>query len=177
AAARSNAEIEAFIADNLTDDRVFGVMSHATLDAFYDSDRVATTATAVTADDRPTVLIGWGADLVARRTSSSYVLVLADMARWEIQLRQRAGGTNWRADNPDEDRLRKYKRGFFVEWRVADRHKRTMFDRLDFVFDANAVGSAEPSNRDPGMITGAAFRDAIAEAAHRPFRVVPFFDP
>lgn len=99
------------------------------------------------------------------------------MARWEIQLRQRAGATNWRAENPDEDRLRKYKRGFFVEWRAADRHKRTLFDRVDFVFDANALGSAEPSAREPGMITGEAFRRAIEDAAHAPFRVVPFFDP
>ncbi|ADD41955.1 class I mannose-6-phosphate isomerase [Stackebrandtia nassauensis] len=177
AAARPTAEIDAFIADNLTDDRVFGVMSHATIDAFYDEDRLAATAADLAADDRPTVLIGWGADLVARQAEAPYVLVLADMARWEIQLRQRAGATNWRAANPDEDRLRKYKRGFFVEWRMADRHKRTMFDRLDFVFDANAVGAYEPDGRAAGMITGDAFRAAVANAAHRPFRVVPFFDP
>jgi mannose-6-phosphate isomerase class I len=177
AAAKPLAEIEAFIADNLTDDRVFGVMSHATVDAYYDAERLAATAAAVASDDRPTVLIGWGADLVARRLSTSYALVLADMARWEIQARQRAGAPNWRAANPDADRLRKYKRGFFVEWRMADRHKRTMFERLDFVFDANAIGAAEPTDRLPGMITGDAFRAAIAGAAHRPFRVVPFFDP
>jgi mannose-6-phosphate isomerase class I len=177
AAARPIAEIDAFMADNLTADRVFGVMSHATIDAFYDPERLAATAADVAGDDRPTVLIGWGADLVAQRVSTPYVLVLADMARWEIQLRQRAGATNWQAENPDEDRLRKYKRGFFVEWRVADRHKRTMFDRLDFVFDANALGSAAPTSRVPGMITGDAFRAAIEGAAHRPFRVVPFFDP
>ncbi|HEY1174783.1 MAG TPA: class I mannose-6-phosphate isomerase [Phytomonospora sp.] len=177
AAARPLAEIDAFIAENLTDDRVFGVMSHATVDAFYDDGRLTATAADLAADDRPTVLLGWGADLVARRTEAPHVLVLADMARWEIQLRQRLGATNWRAENPDEDRLRKYKRGFFVEWRMADRHKRTMFDRLDFVLDANAIGAAEPGARTPGMITGDAFRAAIEGAAHRPFRVVPFFDP
>ncbi|GLZ78207.1 mannose-6-phosphate isomerase [Actinorhabdospora filicis] len=175
AAALPIAEIDAFIEANLTDDRVFGVMSHATVDAFYDAGRLA--ATAASAADRPTVLLGWGADLVARLTESPYVLVLADMARWEIQLRQRLGATNWRARNPEEDRLRKYKRGFFVEWRMADRHKMTMFDRLDFVYDASALGAAEDAGRAPGMITGEAFRTAIADTAHRPFRVVPFFDP
>ena len=170
-------EIDARIADYLTDDRVFGVLSHATVDTFYDADRLAATAADVASDDRPTVLLGWGADLVAGRLSAPYALVLADMARWELQLRQRAGAVNWRAENPDEDWLRKYKRGFFVEWRMADRHKRTLFDRLDFVFDANAAGPAEPTSRAPGMITGDAFRAAIANAAHRPFRVVPFFDP
>jgi len=177
AAARPIDEIDASIADNLTDDRVFGVLSHAAVDAFYDAGRLDAVAADVTSDDRPTVLLGWGADLVARRLDAPYALVLADMARWELQLRQRTGATNWRAENPDEDRLRKYKRGFFVEWRVADRHKRTMFDRLDFVLDANAIGPAEPSARVAGMITGDAFRTAIANAAHAPFRVVPFFDP
>ncbi|GAB4000675.1 hypothetical protein GCM10029992_33340 [Glycomyces albus] len=159
-------QINARFADNLTEDRVFGVMSHATVGAFYDPDRLSQLAKEVTAEERPTVLIGWGADLVARRTGAPYALVLADMARWEIQQRQRAGATNWRAQNPDEDRLRKYKRGFFVEWRAADRHKRTLLDRLDFVFDANALGAADPAPREPGMIDGGAFRRAVESAAH-----------
>ncbi|SDK89351.1 mannose-6-phosphate isomerase [Glycomyces sambucus] len=169
--------LDARFADNLTDDRVFGVLSHANVDAFYDPERLAKLAVEVDGDDRPVVLLGWGADLVARRTGAPYALVLADMARWEIQLRQRDGAPNWRAANPAEDRLRKYKRGFFVEWRAADRHKRTMFDRVDFVLDANAIGAAAPTGRAAGMVAGDAFRTAIANAARAPFRVVPFFDP
>ncbi|MFG3340973.1 class I mannose-6-phosphate isomerase [Glycomyces sp. NPDC048151] len=177
AAALPIEQIEARFADNLTEDRVFGVLSHATVDAFYDAERLAKLAVEVDGADRPTVLLGWGADLVARRLTSPYAIVLADMARWEIQLRQRNGAPNWRAGNPGEDRLRKYKRGFFVEWRVADRHKRTLFDRLDFVLDANAIGAAEPGSRAPGMIDGDAFRTGLADAAKAPLRVVPFFDP
>jgi mannose-6-phosphate isomerase class I len=169
--------IDARIADNLTDDRVFGVLSHANVDAFYDTEHLDKLAVEADGAGRPVVLLGWGADLAARRTGAPYALVLADMARWEIQLRQRNGATNWRAGNPDEDRLRKYKRGFFVEWRAADRHKRTLFDRVDFVLDANAIGAAVPTDRQAGMITGDAFRTAIAAAAQAPFRVVPFFDP
>jgi mannose-6-phosphate isomerase class I len=177
AAALPIEQIDASIADNLTDDRVFGVLSHAKVDAFYDTERLDKLAVEVDGEDRPVVLLGWGADLVARRTGAPYALVLADMARWEIQQRQRAGATNWRARNPGEDQLRKYKRGFFVEWRVADRHKRTLFDRVDFVLDANAIGAAAPTSRPAGMIGGDAFRAAVANAARRPFRVVPFFDP
>jgi mannose-6-phosphate isomerase class I len=177
AAALPIEQIDARIADNLTDDRVFGVLSHAKVDAFYDTEHLDKLAVEIEGSDRPTVLIGWGADLVAQRLSTRYALVLADMARWEIQLRQRAGATNWRAENPGEDKLRKYKRGFFVEWRVADRHKRTLFDRLDFVLDANAIGSAEPTSRTPGMITGDAFRAGLEHATRAPLRVVPFFDP
>jgi len=175
-AARPVDEVERLIAPNLTDDRVFGVMSHFVLTDFYDASRLD--ALAGEASARPTVVIGWGAGLLAPRLDAP-VTVLVDMARWEIQLRQRKGATNWRADNADEDNLRKYKRGFFVEWRVADRHKRELFDAIDFVLDGNAISPAEPHPDSPqaGMITGEDFRQALRDAAHRPFRVVPFFDP
>ncbi|WP_083511115.1 class I mannose-6-phosphate isomerase [Microbacterium sp. XT11] len=170
------AEVEQLIAPNLTDDRVFGVMSHFTLSDFYDADRLDALAATIA---EKTVVVGWGAALLRGRISGEPVTVLVDMARWEIQLRQRAGATNWRADNAGEDNLRKYKRGFFVEWRVADRHKRSLFDVVDFVLDGNAIAPAEPhpDSPDAGMITGTAFRAALENAASRPFRVVPFFDP
>ena len=169
------AEVEQLIAPNLTDDRVLGVMSHFALGDFYDAQRLTELAQSLPAS---TVVIGWGAALLAGDLENS-TTVLVDMARWEIQLRQRAGATSWRADNANEDGLRKYKRGFYVEWRTADRHKRTLFDTLDFVVDGNAIAPAEPhpDSPDAGMITGAAFRQALQDAATRPFRVVPFFDP
>jgi len=172
-AARPVAEVEQLIAPNLTDDRVFGVMSHFTLGDFYDAGELDALASRT---EPNTVVIGWGGALL-RDSLEDPVTVLVDMDRWEIQLRQRAGATNWRADNAREDNLRKYKRGFFVEWRTADRHKRTLFDTLDFVVDGNAIAPAERHGHEAGMITGDAFRAALANAASRPFRVVPFFDP
>ena len=174
-AARPASEVEQLIAPNLTDDRVFGVMGHYVLSDFYEATRLDD----LVRDFRDkTVVMGWGAALLRDRLPDP-VTVLVDMARWEIQLRQRAGATNWRADNSGEDNLRKYKRGFFVEWRVADRHKRSFFDVVDVVVDGNAIAPAEPhpDSPDAGMITGEAFRTALKDAASRPFRVVPFFDP
>ena len=167
-AARPIEEIDALIGRNLTDDRVFGVMSHFTLDDFYDGEKLAALARSVAEATRPVIIVGWGAALTPVHQD---VVVLADLARWELQLRQRRGATNWRTDNAGEDNLRKYKRGFFVEWRVADRHKRDLFDRIDFLLDTNT------SIRDAGLITGDAFRAALANASTAPLRVVPFFDP
>ena len=174
-AARPVAEVEQLIAPHLTDDRVLGVMSHFALSDFYDAAKLSEMASSIAEN---TVVIGWGAGLLADKLESS-TTVIVDMARWEIQLRQRAGATNWRADNANEDGLRKYKRGFYVEWRTADRHKRSLFDTVDFVVDGNAIAPAEPhpDSPDAGMITGDAFRQALQDAATRPFRVVPFFDP
>ncbi|MES2696347.1 MAG: class I mannose-6-phosphate isomerase, partial [Verrucomicrobiota bacterium] len=98
------------------------------------------------------------------------ILVYADMARWEIQLRYRRGDiANWCAKNRHEDFLRMYKRGYFVDWRVADRQKQKLFDRIDFYLDTNAQGA-------PKMVTGEAFRSAIRQVARQPFRLVPYFD-
>jgi mannose-6-phosphate isomerase class I len=168
AAALPIEQIDALIDRNLTADRVFGVMSHFTLDEFYDAAHLDALAQGVRASARPTIVVGWGASLVP---IAHHALVLADLARWEIQKRQRAGAPNWRSKNTEEDNLRKYKRGFFVEWRVADRHKRTLFERIDFVLDTNT------SITRAGLITGDAFRATMASASSSPFRVVPFFDP
>ena len=81
--------IDALIGRNLTDDRVFGVMSHFTVDEFYDADRLAALRRRVDERTGPTVLVGWGADLAADRRADA--LVLVDLARWEIQQRLRAG--------------------------------------------------------------------------------------
>lgn len=160
--------IDQLIAPVLTDDRVFGVMSHFPLSSFYDADALALLRDELATAEHTTVAIGWGAALAA---PADAVVVLADLARWEIQLRQRAGAPNWRSANGSEDRLRKYKRGFFVEWRTADRHKRGMLDTVDFVLDTNRGVD------DAALVEGVAFRAALDEASRRPFRVVPFFDP
>ena len=62
---------------------------------------------------------------------------------------------NWRADNGDLDVLRKYKRGFFVEWRTADRHKRTLFDRIDLLVDGNAALGCRGRGARRGLPRGA----------------------
>ena len=155
------------IGRNLTDDRIFGVLSCQTLDEFFDAGRLAAAREKVNQAREGLILIyGVGAELVARGD----LLVYADMARWEIQMRFRRGMGNWGANNGGEDFFRKYKRGFFVEWRAADRHKFGLFERVDFFLDTHVSGA-------PKMVEGKAVRDALRQTVTRPFRVVPFFDP
>lgn len=167
-AALPKEEIEALIADNLTDDRVFGVLSHRSLEEFYSPARLAALARRIASAETPVLLVGWGAALTPHSFDR---LVLADMARWEIQRRQRAGAPNWRADNGEQEALLKFKRGYFVDWRIADRHKRTLLDRLDYVLDTNGpIAEAK-------LIRASTFNLGMSMAATQPFRVVPFFDP
>ena len=63
-----------------------------------------------------------------------------------------------------------YKRAYFLDWRVCDRLKSDSLARWDFLLDTTVPD-------DPKLVTGAALRAGLEQAARRPFRVVPFFDP
>jgi hypothetical protein len=113
------------------------------------------------------LVVGAGAALIAEPD----VLVHADLARWEIQQRQRRHevpslGVHDQRERPG----RLYKRGFFVDWRAADRLKRVLLDRVDWLLDTNDPAA-------PKLIAGDDFRQGLAATVKRPFRVVPFFDP
>ena len=77
--------------------------------------------------------------------------------------------SNWNVENSDAPILTKYKRGFFVEWRMADRHKVAHYKNFDYVLDTNVAN-------EPKLVSGEAFFAGLNETAHRPFRVVPYFD-
>ena len=164
------ASIQARIADHITEDRVFGVMSHYTVDQFVDCGRLAETRARMEAADGLVAVIGFGAVQVCEKTGlTPDVLVYADLTRWETQLRYRRGMENWMAGNAREDALRKFKRGYFFEWRMADREKRRLSERVDYLLDTNVAG-------DPRMVAGEPYRAALARVASRPFRLVPYFD-
>jgi len=162
-------EIDTMLAPYLGDDPVFGRMNGIVLEDFFDAKRLAEArARAQQHRDGLLLVIGTGATLIVREPD---LLVYADMARWEIQRRQRQGEVgNLGTDNLKESPSFKYKRAFFVDWRAADRLKRTLLPRTDFLLDTN-------DSKAPKMIPGALFREGLKIAAHRPFRVVPYFDP
>ena len=152
---------------NLTDDRVRGVLSHHKLIEFFDLKKIDKIKKKIDDVDFGIVLVyGVGACLCC----SPDMMIYADMSRWEIQLRYRRGEiSNYCAQNFNEDFLRMYKRGFFVDWRVADKHKQTLFNKIDFLLDTNEIGK-------PKMVTGTAFRTGLKKIAQKPFSVVPYFD-
>jgi len=167
---KSVAEIRAMLAPHLGEDRVFGRMNGLTLEDWFDPSALKRMSEEVIARaEHGTVLVlGPGASLLAPECD---VLVYADMARWEIQLRYRRFDVgNLGCDNIEAGFAEKYKCGFFAEWRAADRLKKQVLPVADFLLDTNDAQA-------PKMIRGKAFRRALAHVAQRPFRVVPYFDP
>ena len=152
----------------LGDDPVFGRMSTIWLEDFFDEWKLAKAREMVRSWKKGLLLIvGTGAALVSPEPE---LLVYADMARWEIQSRQRQNVIgNLGADNLEESASAKYKRAFFVDWRTADQLKKELLPKIDFLIDTN--GDV------PKLIAGGALREGLHKIAHHPFRVVPYFDP
>ncbi len=166
ACALSEEELNQLFAYDLTDDRVFGVMTGKKLEHCFDAGRMEQAKGQVQSAQGLVLVIGVGASFIAQGD----VLLYFDLERWEIQLRYRAGMPNWNCTNYDAPILTKYKRGFFVEWRLADRHKKDLFHRFDYIVDTNAPNA-------PAMITRRAFWQAMEQMSCQPFRAVPYFDP
>ncbi|WP_409346070.1 class I mannose-6-phosphate isomerase [Paenibacillus sp. MBLB4367] len=161
-------EVDRIVERYMTDDRVFGYMAPFTIDEFYDSSKIEEMRHRLDAVEAGiAVVIGFGASLIVEGD----ILVYADLARWEIQQRYRAKEVgNWRMNHVENDILRLYKRGFFFEWRMADRLKKSLFDRIDYYLDTNVKD-------EPKMITRQALFAGFAQTASQPFRLVPYFDP
>lgn len=130
----------------VTDDPVFGYITPLSLVDFFDAGRVGELQTKVAGISEGIVLIyGVGASLIA---PDADLLIYADMPRWEIQLRFRRNEvSNLGAGNATAPFSYQYKRAFFVDWRVCDRHKVMLMDKWDYVLDTTISGK-------PKMIQG-----------------------
>jgi hypothetical protein len=149
------------------DDPLFGFLANPSIDDYLDPGRVADIRSRIATSRGIVVVFGTG----ALRLADPDILVLADMPRWEGQLRQRQGRvSNLGVENAGEKPSLQYKRSYFVDWRMVDRLKRESLDRFDYLLDSTIEG-------DPRLVAGAAIRWGFDVVAHRPFRLVPFFDP
>ncbi len=162
-------QIDAFFKDDVTDDEIFGYKTRYNIDAYFDQKKIERLHGELSGiGDGIVVIYGVGAAYIAPGVD---LLVYADMARWEIQTRYRRNEAwNIGVENRTERASLKYKRAFFVDWCILDRHKKTLIDKWDYVLDTN-------QRNNPKMTTGEAIRSTLRQTVRHPFRVVPFFDP
>ncbi|WP_224746652.1 class I mannose-6-phosphate isomerase [Mucilaginibacter rigui] len=166
---KSEEEINKMVYPYVTDDPVFGYITPLALKDFFDAEKVARLISAIESSPNNLVLvIGAGASLIAEQPA---LLIYADMPRWEIQLRFRKQAVpNLGVSNNSASFSYLYKRAFFVDWRVCDRQKKALKNKIDFWLDTTKAD-------EPKLATAAAINQALASAVQQPFRVVPFFDP
>lgn len=165
---KPESEIKAMTARFMTDDVLFGYVTNITLNDYFDQDKLKKAREEVIATKGKVVVVGSGAAMVV---PAEAVLVYADMTRWEIQQRFRRHEVKALGiDNRKDAVSLQYKRGYFNDWRVCDKYKESLFDKVDFWLDTHIA-------TEPKMIDQTTFFKGIEETVHSPFRVVPFFDP
>jgi len=161
-------EIRSLTHPDVTDDRIFGVITQLALSDLFDPALLSQIQKSLTASKQLTFVVGVGASLLAEKPD---LLVYADMARWEIQLRMRKHEVaNIGLSNYDDSFETQYKRGYFLDWRLCDNLKKTLMPKWDYMLDTN-------DRATPKMITAAMFNQGMEQAVKQPFSVVPFFDP
>jgi len=166
---RPNQVIQRMIHPDVTDDETFGCITRLQLSDFFDVRKIDELQKEINSIESDTIfLYGIGASLLFPERD---LLVYLDMPRWELQLRFRRNeiSTLGHSDKTLRASLQ-YKQAFFVDWRVLDKHKKTLMYAWDFVLDTTV------SNK-PKMVIGKAFNDALSQVVTQPFRLVPFFDP
>jgi len=165
---KPESEIRKMTERYITDDPLFGYVSNLSLGEYFDMEKLQAIKSKLSQASGTCIIVGTGAALVAPVNAA---LVYVDMARWEIQQRFRrheikAVGL----DNHEDKPALQYKRGYFNDWRMLDRYKDTLYNKVDYWLDTHIVD-------DPKLIDKGTFFAGIEKTIHSPFRVVPFFDP
>jgi len=165
---RHGTEIERMCAPYLGPDPGLGRMNGLRVDDFLEPGRAASLRSRIEQTREGLVLVvGTGAS----RLSPPDVVVYIDLARREIRRRQAEGlATAIGVDDHREGPAGQYRRGYFVDWRAADRLKRDLLPTLDFLLDGNDAAA-------PRMIDGEDLRRGLSSIAGRPFRFVPVLEP
>lgn len=159
--------IEAATAPYMTGDALFGRRAFFTYTDFLDEGKVLACREQIRQTKGLVLIAGHGA---AEFCPSSHTLVYVDIARWEIQQRFRRKEINGLGViNRDAPPAIHYKRGYFIDWIVCDTLKRKRLPRVDYWIDTH--------RSEPKMIAGQTMLEGLEKTAHKPFRVVPFFDP
>jgi mannose-6-phosphate isomerase class I len=159
--------IEAKFEAMLGDDSVFGRLNWARLEEFFDAAKIDDARKVAAETPGRVVAIGAGASLLLPDWD---LLIYVDVARWEIQQRERRGeAPSLGLDNAAASPASLYKRAFFLDWRAADAKKHELFKKVDFWIDGNLP-------EQPVMVSGETMRTALAAVSRQPFELVPYFD-
>ena len=165
AALRPQEEIERLVAPYLGgDDPIFGFRTPLRLEEFFDGEKLR--AIAPDPEAEMNILVGTGAALAGWQGELVYI----DIPKNEIQFRSRAGSiANLGATQPEPPK-KMYKRFYFVDWVVLNRHKKELLPRIGIIVDGQREGEIT-------WAEGTDLRRGLEHLAANGFRVRPWFEP
>ncbi len=162
---KSSEEIEELIKPFLGgDDPLFGMRCPFELIDFIDTKKIALYDFKET--DTINIVIGCGASLIMPESFNIYI----DLPKNELQFRMRAGSIfNLGADKLYSNKDM-YKRFYFVDWIVLNKHKNRLQKNIDIIVDGQ-----HPEM--PLSMHGNEFRETLEAMSINAFRVRPWFEP
>ena len=146
------------------DDPLFGKITDKHLSDWFDREKLYHIQPDPSADVN--ILIGPGAAL----GNWNAPLVYFDLPKNELQFRARAGKANNLGVTTINDSRRTYKRFFFIDWVVLNRHKKEILPDIAIMVDEQ-----RPDNYL--FMTGNDLRDGLSSMAKNVFRARPWFEP
>jgi mannose-6-phosphate isomerase class I len=146
------------------DDPLFGKRTNLIIEDFFDLQKSRTFLPDDNADIN--IIIGPGAKLAGWNGFLIYI----DIPKSEIQFRARAGSiTNFGAIAPDDPKVM-YKRFYFVDWIIFNKHKQNILQQTDIIIDAQRP-------EKPVWMFGKTLRNSLNVMSHSVFRARPWFEP